>query len=258
MKTHVDWPELTERYSDFVHSQSRQWISPGERHYEHILGFSLGRLDEGRRVGEFLLERLNPAGTIRVLDVGGGSGGVAAGLANYEQLSVTTTEVEVLDVHRVRDAARLRFGITVGPGDKLPFASDAFDAVVCLETLEHVVAPRALGSEIVRVLKPGGMCMIMTPSRLRYLLQPDPHYHVRGLLLLPDALQPYVARWRAGVTLYDVVHTYWTLGGIASEFPGARVQEALWARPRPYRSRFMNALWWRFRNQLWDRILLRK
>jgi SAM-dependent methyltransferase len=259
MKAHLPWDELTERFSRYIQSQSPQWIAPGERHYEHILGFNLGRLDEGRRVGEFLIERLGAAGrTLRCLDVGGGSGGVAAGLANYQQLSVTTSEIEVRDIHRVRDATGLRFGITLSPGDKLPFANDTFDAVVCLETFEHVVSPRPLGAEIVRVLKPGGMCMVTTPPRLRYLFKPDPHYHVRGLLLLPDGLQPYVARWRAGVTLYDVVHTYWTLGGIASEFPGARVQEILWEKPRPYRSRVMNALWWRFRNQLWDRILLTK
>ncbi|HEY0155863.1 MAG TPA: class I SAM-dependent methyltransferase [Thermoanaerobaculia bacterium] len=258
MKIEVEWDELKSRFSDYIRSQALQWIAPGERHYEHILGFNLGRLDEGRGVGAYLLDRLKPEGTIRCLDVGGGSGGVAAGLANYRQLSVTTTEVNVRDIHRVRSATGLNFGITVSPEDKLPFESNSFDAVVSLETFEHVRTPLQLGTEIMRVMKPGAICMVTTPARLRWLFKPDPHYHVRGLLLLPDALQPYVARWRAGVTLYDVVHTYWTLGGLVSEFPGAQVQEVMWAAPRPYRSRFMNALWWQMRNQLWERVVLRK
>jgi SAM-dependent methyltransferase len=143
-------------------------------------------------------------------------------------------------------------------GERLPFATNSFDAVLCLETIEHVHGPAQLGAEIMRILKPGGVCMLTTPPRLRYLVKGDPHYGVRGLLLLPDALQPIVARRAAGVTLYDVVHIFWTTRGILQHFPGARAFNVMWNQPKPFRSKAQNALWWAFRYWLWDRIVFRK
>lgn len=46
---------------------------------------------------------------------------------------------------------------------RLPFRSDDFDGVVCLEVLEHVPDPAQVVCEIARVLKPGGRAWISMP-----------------------------------------------------------------------------------------------
>lgn len=46
---------------------------------------------------------------------------------------------------------------------RLPFRSDDFDGVVCLEVLEHVPDPAQVVGEISRVLKPGGRAWISMP-----------------------------------------------------------------------------------------------
>jgi len=46
----------------------------------------------------------------------------------------------------------------------LPFADASFDAVVMLDVLEHLSEPRALLSEVRRVLRPGGAVVIMVPA----------------------------------------------------------------------------------------------
>ena len=59
--------------------------------------------------------------------------------------------------------------------EKLPYQDDSFDIVTATELIEHMENYRELITEIYRVLKPGGICILSTPnvltinSRLRYL-----------------------------------------------------------------------------------------
>lgn len=112
----------------------------------------------------------------------------------FEALNADGAAKRVLDIPaglgQFTDALRAR-GHTVTPADinkerkdyvyadmnrALPFEDGAFDAAVCLEGLEHLVEPLRLLSELVRVVRPGGMVVISTPnvqnhySRLQYLL----------------------------------------------------------------------------------------
>lgn len=58
----------------------------------------------------------------------------------------------------------------------LPFEDESFDAVICLEGLEHMIEPAGLISEIARVTRKGGRIIVSTPnisnmySRLQFLL----------------------------------------------------------------------------------------
>lgn len=61
---------------------------------------------------------------------------------------------------------RIPFGhFTVADAqDKIPFKDELFDAVYCLEVLEHVDHPDKVLDEIYRCLKSGGTCLILVPS----------------------------------------------------------------------------------------------
>lgn len=50
----------------------------------------------------------------------------------------------------------------VGDVQKLPFKGSMFDAVLCIQVLEHVVSPAEAVGEIYRVLKPGGTLFLST------------------------------------------------------------------------------------------------
>jgi SAM-dependent methyltransferase len=135
----------------------------------------------------------------------------------------------------VADPAGLAVRTVAGRGEELPFADGAFDLVLFAETLEHLDRPRATGREIVRVLRPGGLCYITTPARLRFLFAREPHYAIPGLLLLPDGLQ----RWLFERVLrpgerYGVTHTFWSVPGVLRTLPGMELAEVTsknWAGP---------------------------
>lgn len=50
----------------------------------------------------------------------------------------------------------------------MTFPDGTFDAVICLEVLEHVQAPWKAASEIRRVLRPGGKVLVSTPFLTSY------------------------------------------------------------------------------------------
>jgi SAM-dependent methyltransferase len=103
----------------------------------------------------------------RLLDLGAGDGFVTAELAGSRaELAVA------VDVNRPPPLATHRRPVrqvdAVLPGP-LPFRSGVFDVVVSLETIEHLLDPDALLTEVVRVLAPGG-CLILSTPRLDSLL----------------------------------------------------------------------------------------
>jgi SAM-dependent methyltransferase len=50
----------------------------------------------------------------------------------------------------------------------LPFAPDSFDSVVSIQSIEHVPDADGVLAEVVRVLRPEGRAVIVTPNRLTF------------------------------------------------------------------------------------------
>ncbi|MDQ3671233.1 MAG: class I SAM-dependent methyltransferase [Actinomycetota bacterium] len=113
----------------------------------------------------------------QVLDLGCRSGALTRHL-------LEGNDVVGIDVDRAALARAEELGITPVVADvdePLPVESEAFDAVVAGELLEHVRFPSALVAEVRRVLRPGGVFVGSVPNafrlqnRLRFLrgLQPE-------------------------------------------------------------------------------------
>ena len=59
----------------------------------------------------------------------------------------------------------LEIGYDVGVGEKLPYADASFDAVICVDVLEHVADLSQVLLEVARVLRPGGLFLFDTINR---------------------------------------------------------------------------------------------
>lgn len=117
-----------------------------------------------RRAAVALLSGL-PRG--RVLDAPCGDGALARDLgADGWRVCAADIEPAPLGVPFVR----------LDLDQPLPFADGAFDAVVSLEGIEHLLAPARCLAEFCRVLRPGGRLVLTTPnvnnvqSRWHYLV----------------------------------------------------------------------------------------
>ncbi|MDO8589668.1 MAG: methyltransferase domain-containing protein [bacterium] len=65
----------------------------------------------------------------------------------------------------------------VGDALKPPFPDNSFDTVISTQMLEHVEKPWVVASEIRRILKPGGICILTAPFWVPY--HADPHDYFR-------------------------------------------------------------------------------
>ena len=102
-----------------------------------------------------------------VLDLGCAGGFMAEALAQ-RGAQVTGIDPAEAAVNAARAHARaggLRIGYDVGVGEALPYGDAAFDAVVCVDVLEHVTDLNMVLAQVARVLRPGGLFLFDTINR---------------------------------------------------------------------------------------------
>jgi len=102
-----------------------------------------------------------------VLDLGCAGGFMAEALAQRgAQVTGIDPAAEAVDAARAHASATgLRIGYDVGVGEALPYADASFDAVVCVDVLEHVSDLTRVLAEVARTLRPGGLFLFDTINR---------------------------------------------------------------------------------------------
>lgn len=257
MQTWQPFDRLRQTYERVARGENRRYATAA--HEAQDQSFILERFTEGESVARLLAERFPDASELRVLDIGTGNAGVAIAIANVAGNHVTAIDHAFsMEVLRLLAATQLPVRYVVASGMHLPAPDASYDVVLCLETVEHVKRPEFLGAEIMRVLRPGGICILTTPARARFLFRRDPHFGIPGLLLLPDRLQRWVATKVTRIVPekdYDVTHIYWYAGSLARLFPSRDQFQAVGAPP----SNALARRWWSFMQRFaWERCIIRK
>jgi ubiquinone/menaquinone biosynthesis C-methylase UbiE len=127
---------------------------------------------------------LAPGPVDRILDVGCASGAMLEALpqAGYK------AGVDICEEHiRLAQEKGIDAHLCDLEDSDLPFEDESFDAVVCTETIEHVLNTDRMINEINRVLKTGGVLAASVPN----IAQP-----ASFLLLMLDLTPMYSARYR--------------------------------------------------------------
>jgi SAM-dependent methyltransferase len=97
----------------------------------------------------------------------------------------------------------------------LPFHDETFDIAISSHVAEHLTHPERVFGELSRVLKPGGLLLILTPNRW--------HYVTVSSALLPHSFHLKFNHWR-GVDVHDIFPTQYkanTAGRMRMLYEGA-------------------------------------
>ena len=171
---------------------------------------------------------LPPGDGRRLLDVGCGSGEFLQRMRT-NGWQVTGVEPDPVAAARARGS-----GLEVHDGllEDAAFPAEAFDAIVLSHVVEHVHDPTRLLHECQRVLRPGGVLVVMTPNlesvgHRRFGadwrgLEPPRHLHLFSSRSLRTCVQ------RAGLTVTEVrtsarwVRGIWWVSGVIQHQAGSR------------------------------------
>jgi SAM-dependent methyltransferase len=119
---------------------------------------------EGDGRVEFLRRELGPLGVCRVLDAGCGRGAIARYLLKASPSAhIAAVDLSEEMLHHLPPEVPGRQGSI----QNLPFPTASFDAVYCVEALEHAGNPRGAVAELCRVVRPGGLVLIVDKNSER-------------------------------------------------------------------------------------------
>lgn len=102
-----------------------------------------------------------------VLDLGCAGGFMAEALEDRgaRVSGIDPAEQAIVAARAHAQAAGRRICYDVGVGEALPYADGEFDAVVCVDVLEHVSDLNRVLAEVARTLRPGGLFLFDTINR---------------------------------------------------------------------------------------------
>ena len=157
--THQDSPAGTRRRIDRPSLLLIKALKPLLKLFMYSTGLRRREKEWRRRAECAYLDVAVPGG--RVLDVGCGMGDL------LDRLRRRGWAVEGTDVDAAAlEYARAKHGLTVHLGDldDLRIPAESFDAITMSHVIEHVYEPVSLLRECLRVLKPGGRLVSVTPN----------------------------------------------------------------------------------------------
>lgn len=116
----------------------------------------------GRKIFETrkILELLNPQKSNIILEIGCNKGEFVEILKNYSP-AVAGIDINIEAIENSNDE-----NLKVMSAEKLEFKNSSFDKIVSSHTIEHILNLEKTFSEIERVLKPGGICVLIYPFEI--------------------------------------------------------------------------------------------
>jgi ubiquinone/menaquinone biosynthesis C-methylase UbiE len=112
-----------------------------------------------KRLDAALRKHLPPDGTgLRVLDVGCGTGHQMAKLreSGFAVAGIDASAEMLVHARNLNPASEVKLADV----ESIPFESERFDFVLCVEVLRYLREPESCMREMARVLKPGGTCFV--------------------------------------------------------------------------------------------------
>lgn len=136
-----------------------------------------------RRIVKHLLKVMRLAENARILDLGCGTGGNLAMLAQFGEVLGAELDAQAAQLAHARGVAPVVRGQLP---DGLPLAPGRFQCVTMLDVLEHIDDDRAVLRAVYELLAPGGQLLVTVPA-FPFLWGPhdEAHHHQRRYCARP-------------------------------------------------------------------------
>ncbi len=129
-----------------------------------------------RRIIRSELDRLPLPVRADILDAGCGSGRTLEELVDYGTVSGIELSEDAAEMARGRGLGE----VVVGRLEELPFPTDSFDLITCLDVIEHTPEDRPALAELLRVSRPGGFMLVTAPAyQSLWSLHDEANHHFR-------------------------------------------------------------------------------
>ncbi len=126
---------------------------------------------EELRLRQYILSRLK-TDSMTILDIGSGGAWLAKEI-NFKKNKLISFDLSGKNIKKAlkRYPNQNHFGV-VGDALNPPFKKNSIDCIVASEIIEHLVNPQEFVSQMLNILKPGGIFIISTPYKeeLQYYL----------------------------------------------------------------------------------------
>lgn len=141
--------------------------------YQPILVDLKGRKQIAKQVMAVLLERLKDKklSQLNVLDIGCSSGIISRLLAE-QFFKVVGIDIDKSALQIATQSKQLNLEFIYMDATKINFKSSQFDVVICHQVYCCVKDPQRLFSQIFRVLKPGGVCLLAAANKYQFTKEP--------------------------------------------------------------------------------------
>lgn len=141
-------------------------------------------------LAEYLFNRYQMSKNIKLLEIGCGRGEF---LDAFEKLGVDCYGVDLSD-YCLKNQPHLKVKCVDLSNKPLPFEDGFFDVVYHKSVLEHFFSPDKIMKETLRVLKPGGRLIVLTPdwkSQMEIFYEDFTHCRPYDMTSLSDLLRIY-------------------------------------------------------------------
>jgi ubiquinone/menaquinone biosynthesis C-methylase UbiE len=166
----------------------------GYPQFKARLEYNKGRFEFGLKVAKALNDKIGLKGK-KILDIGLGTGGVAAAISKYgaNLYGIDSRDYCITLSKIMSKEKKANIKIKKWNGKNIPFPSNYFDMVIAIDTIDHFRDPYEIVKEVARVLKINGKCYFTAERRISpFFIIKDPHSGLPFIILLPRKLREWL------------------------------------------------------------------
>ena len=212
-------PTLAGKERPFFDYWMENVVDPADPHLPRWIEYEDGAVARAQS-RTALIEQYEPVKGKDVLEIGCQNGAwlidLAVAGANAVGIDVVEPAVEAASIRA--ECWDVSIDARVGDACNLDFDDESFDIIASNDVIEHVPDKSAMVSEVMRVLRPGGLAVISAPVRfsVKHFMS-DPHYQHAGVSPLPAPMIAWYLKRFRNEPVYEV-ETLPTAVGIRRSF----------------------------------------